>query len=305
MKKNNKCEICNSIITGRGAKRFCSIECRNKGHSLYFEEKRVDKPEGRPCNNPKCDNRVTKRRVHYCSNRCKRSDPRNRFVHLDCVECGKELIKSQKEFCSCKCRAVYNHRTNDNYKESRKRNFALANSHPNSLKARSETLKKFNAERIQFWKENPEEWEKHFRKMEEGKLNGGNKINKGCRSIPVTYIDRKGRTTNFKSILELKFAIQADLKGWDWEYERDILKEGDGHCIPDFWVENEECYYEVKPHAGEEYLIRYRLVADQNDVVIDLFTKEDIKIDLEIPRLNKGDIISFDRVYYEKVCSNT
>jgi hypothetical protein len=286
-KKKLKCEICSSIIKGRGAKRFCSKYCRNKGHSKYFESKRV--PNVRHCHNELCDKEITEKRSHYCSEVCRRKSSGNRFKHIDCIECGSPLTGNKMKFCSNPCRAKYSHKNSEALKESARVNLASASSHPNSLKARSETMKRVASERVKFWKENPEEWDKHFKTMQEGKLNGGNKINKGLRSVPVTYVCRKGRFINLRSILELRFAIQADNNGWDWEYEPDLLKEGDGHCIPDFWVEDENCYYEVKPHSAPEIVERYKSVAEQNDVVIEIFTKEDVDKSIKLVRLNKGD----------------
>ena len=108
------------------------------------------------------------------------------------------------------------------------------------------------------------------------------------RSIPVRYTDRKGREFRFRSLLECRFAILADLTGLDWEYEPVSLpyKWGDRtrHYVPDFWLPDRQQYVEVKGYETEGVRDQLAAVRIRNPQAnIRLWTSADAELDGACP----------------------
>lgn len=101
------------------------------------------------------------------------------------------------------------------------------------------------------------------------------------RSIPVNYRDRKGREFRFRSITECRFALLADLKGLDWNYEPISLpyswKGRVRHYNPDFWVEQWREYVEVKGYETRGVVKQLEAVLAENpQITVRLWTRGDL-----------------------------
>lgn len=121
------------------------------------------------------------------------------------------------------------------------------------------------------------------------------------RSIPVRYRDRKGREFRFRSILECKFALLADLNGQDWDYEPVSFPYWrDGrirHYIPDFWVQELGEYVECKGYKTQGVTKQLSAVMAENpQISIRLWTAKDARLS-EAPDIwveGRDDLVFFE-----------
>lgn len=149
-------------------------------------------------------------------------------------------------------------------------------------KRNSELFKRVNRAKLDRLRKDPEFQKAHSKAAAKRARRFG--IASCRRSIPVRYTDRQGRVFRFRSILELKFALLADLRGLDWNYEPISLpyqwKGRTRHYNPDFWVAEWQQYVEVKGYKTEGVQRQLEeVLAGNPQISIRLWTSEDAELD--------------------------
>jgi len=75
---------------------------------------------------------------------------------------------------------------------------------------------------------------------------------KTIKAIETRYAGHR-----FRSRLEARWAVFFDTLGEPWEYEKEGFELPSGRYLPDFWLPNQECWFEVKgewPNEREHIL---------------------------------------------------
>lgn len=67
----------------------------------------------------------------------------------------------------------------------------------------------------------------------------------------IKAIETQYKGYRFRSRLEARWAVFFDVLGVKWEYEKEGYDLGDaGWYLPDFWLPQIGCYWEIKPEVG-------------------------------------------------------
>src|SRR4051812_32349707 len=64
-------------------------------------------------------------------------------------------------------------------------------------------------------------------------------------AIPTTY-----HGIRFRSRLEARWAVLFDRVKWVWEHEPEGYTDGTTTYLPDFWLPEKDCFWEVKPDVS-------------------------------------------------------
>ncbi len=82
--------------------------------------------------------------------------------------------------------------------------------------------------------------------------------------IPTEY-----HNTLFRSRLEARWAVFFDALEVPWEFEPEAFGDGEKGYLPDFWLPNQNCYFEVKPDTNfDEQKIALACIATQKRVMV-------------------------------------
>lgn len=72
-------------------------------------------------------------------------------------------------------------------------------------------------------------------------------LDRSIRPIETTY-----NGIRFRSRLEARWAIFMDALSIKWEYEPEGFTDGNLSYLPDFWLPELKCYFEVKPNSPSD-----------------------------------------------------
>jgi len=187
----------------------------------------------------------------------------NIIVEINCVSCTKkyktntknELRKKHKLYCgSC---AIKNEWKEEKYKNIHKEKLKEAHNKPDTLIKHSISSKKNWAD-------------KNIR----DKMVGGGRYKSGI------YHRINGENVFLKSSYEFMFVEFLESNGIEWRYEDTafpILSLSNSQYIPDFYLKEYKCYFEVKGYFRDHSKIKYKFFLDQyKDINICLTFKEDL-----------------------------
>ena len=87
------------------------------------------------------------------------------------------------------------------------------------------------------------------------------------RSLPTLY-----RGIQFRSRIEARWAVVFDFFDLQWEYEPEHYELPIGNYLPDFWLQNQDCWVEIKgPHPTEMEEAKARGLARKSQKAVYIF----------------------------------
>jgi len=216
------------------------------------------------------------KRRKFCNKECW-NNFRNPVIEKPCKNCGELLVGiphdiKKKMFCSYKCSGEWNKKTHlkkckfcgedftpapTSGKKNNRTLFCSRVCYGNQrLVDKLETTCTECGETIKTTKTALELYQNHFcnRKC----MFEFNKKNPP-ESQRTPYINSNGKLWNMRSSWEVKFAKWLDSKGFIWEYEHRLYEMNGVYYIPDFWVNDFNCYIEVKGMYDDRSKIKVAL----------------------------------------------
>lgn len=225
--KAKKCKNCNKefkVLT-KEIKYFCTESCEEE----YCKTHKFEVKKCKNCNSEFKVFGAGSKNKEYCSLRCKKDFVKNKNTKtLTCEYCGKEFQTiHNSRFCSTSCSSKH---------------FAPITGFGSKIRSK-ETWNKdlkncFNEETRQKISD------KITLSIIEGRKNKDNWSGAGYRKDLGHYL---------RSKWEANFARVILYKGLTYEFEKKRFKLSNGtHYIPDFYVIEEDCYYEIKGYFHED-----------------------------------------------------
>jgi hypothetical protein len=104
--------------------------------------------------------------------------------------------------------------------------------------------------------------------------------NKGV--FPFSAKKTPYRGFRFRSRLEARWARLFDIIGWAWKYEVDYFTDGRQEYVPDFWLPDRDCFWEVKPDVSAMTDEDHELAQDKAHMLAQI-TDKDVCISFGFP----------------------
>lgn len=227
------CQCGSDFNTKNSRKKFCSEKCRQ----VFIKKKSSKKKKICDCGNtfyyikgfsknfcsPNCPKKIT---IFFClgcniqiTERTKEFEKRKYFYCMDCYLKSPEKVQVSKE--NAKKRRTYDGRENPNYKGGLIKLECPCGLHFEIYPARKNTAKYCST-----------------------------KCKKKYSISKAKYFEYK--EYKLRSSWELAFAQYLDNKGYIWIYEPESFGTAHGFYTPDFWVNELNCYFEIKGYFRDK-----------------------------------------------------